>query len=148
VLHTGYYPTIYFPQWHVQQSVRFWERFMADKPEDFRLYIENVFDPGPDTLVEILDQLGDPRVMACLDVGHAAAVGSDPLDWIRTLGPRIGHFHLHNNDGTGDTHNPVTEGVIDMKKVLQVTDDYCPPDASLTVESRDAEESVVWLKAQ
>ena len=148
VLHTGYYPTIYYPQWHVQQSVKFWERFMADKPEDFRLYLENVFDPEPDTLIEILDTLGDPRVKACLDVGHASAVRTDPLEWIRALGPRIGHFHMHNNDGKTDLHDPLTEGVIDMGQVLQAIDNYCPPEATLTIESRECEESVVWLVQQ
>ena len=40
------------------------------------------------------------------------------IDWIRIQGPYIDHFHLHNNDGNKDMHNPVTEGTMDMEAVL------------------------------
>ncbi len=146
VLHTGYYPTVYFPEWHVQRSEIFWKEFVQDKPEDFRVYVENVFDPEPDTLKEIVEKVADPRVRACIDIGHASAVGSDPIEWIKAIGENIGHFHLHNNDGTRDGHLPLTDGVIDMEQVLCTIRDYCTEDVTFTIESRDCDSSVAWLK--
>ena len=145
VAHTGYYPTVYFDQWHIKQSPVFWARLMEDQPEDFTLYIENVFDPDPGPMLEVLKVLDDPRVKLCLDVGHANAASDIPvLEWIRRWGPHIGHFHLHNNDGTADQHLPVFQGTIDMAEVLAAIDDYCG-EATLTVESSDADESIAWL---
>jgi sugar phosphate isomerase/epimerase len=49
-----------------------------------------------------------------LDVGHAHQ--NRCLEQFLTC--RIGHFHLHDNDGTGDTHSAVGEGTIDFPKVM------------------------------
>lgn len=151
VVHSGFIPAIYFPVWHVERSVEFWSRFMEDKPKDFHIYIENVLDPDPEPLAKIASEIGDERVKLCLDVGHANAA-SDPAfsvyDWIRIMGPYLGHFHLHNNDGTGDQHLPLTEGTMDMGKVLRTIDDECSPKATLTVESRICDDSIAWLLEQ
>ena len=151
VVHSGFIPLIYFPVWHVKQSVKFWSRFMEDKPEDFTIYIENVLDSEPESLTEIVSQIDDPRVKLCLDVGHANVV-TEPeysvTDWIRIMGPRLGYFHLHNNDGSSDQHRPLTSGSLNMKEILAAIDDYCDPSATLTIESRECDESVVWLLKQ
>jgi sugar phosphate isomerase/epimerase len=46
-----------------------------------------------------------------LDTGHlnvsAATLGFDRTEFARRLGPRIGAFHLHDNDGSADRHEPV-----------------------------------------
>ena len=124
---------------------------MEDKPEDFTIYIENVLDSEPESLTEIVSQIDDPRVKLCLDVGHANVV-TEPeysvTDWIRIMGPRLGHFHLHNNDGSSDQHRPLTSGSLNMKEILAAIDDYCDPSATLTIESRECDESVVWLLKQ
>lgn len=147
VVHTGWIPEMYFPVWHVKKSTEFWKRFMEDKPEDFHLYIENVFDPDPNPLVEIMEKLSDPRIRICLDVGHAHCVSKDfdIFDWIRIQGPYIGHFHLHNNDGTGDQHNPVMDGTMDMEAVIAAIDEHVDPAATFTVESRVCDSSIAWL---
>ena len=77
------------------------------------------------------------------------AVSQTPVEeWIRQLGPWIGHFHLHNNDGKHDLHSPLLEGTLDMPQVLQQIDDCCPEDVTLTVESRDCHDSIAWLLEQ
>ena len=42
VVHSGYIPFIYFKEWQAEKSADFWQKFMADKPLDFCLYVENV----------------------------------------------------------------------------------------------------------
>lgn len=147
VVHSGFLPIMYFDEWHVKQSIEFWTEYMQDKPDDFNIYIENVFDPNPEPLVEIVKGISDPRVKLCLDVGHANAVTEDKdvYQWIKIMGEHIGHFHIHNNDGSGDQHNEITNGTLDMELVLRCIDDYCKEDVTLTVESRESSDSIPWI---
>ena len=71
VLHGGFIPHVYFPEWYVEQSVLFWRDFLQEVPPDFVLALENVMEPSPDTLVSIAAGVDDPRLGLCLDVGHA-----------------------------------------------------------------------------
>lgn len=148
VVHSGYMPLLYFKEWHQEKSVQFWKTFMSDKPKDFHIHIENVFEDEPVMMKVLAEALSDPRIDLCLDVGHANAVTQRQYDipgWIEILGPLIGHFHLHNNDGTGDTHNDVHRGAMDMEKVLAAIEKYCRDDVTMTIESRTCAESAAWL---
>lgn len=148
VVHTGFIPLMYHKVWHLERSIAFWNRFMADKPADFQLFIENVFDDEPQMIADLIDGLHDPRIRVCLDVGHANAVTLPEYDvyqWIELLGSRIGHFHLHNNDGKDDLHSDLNEGTLDMKKVLYYIRTYCTADVTVTIESRTCAENVKWL---
>ncbi|MBP2145173.1 sugar phosphate isomerase/epimerase [Methanofollis sp. W23] len=51
-----------------------------------------------------------------LDVGHANIRGCLP----EFLDQSIVHFHLHDNDGSADTHSPVGTGTIDFAAVMDV----------------------------
>lgn len=151
VVHSGYMPLLYFKEWHKEKSLFFWKKFMEDKPEDFIIYIENVFEDEPVMMKEIIEDLADPRIQICLDVGHANAVTSveyDIYDWIRILGPMIGHFHLHNNDGKTDLHGPLESGAMDMEAVLSAIRTHCSPDVTMTIESRTCASSAEWMLAR
>lgn len=146
VVHTGFIPVIFDPKWHLEHSVQFWWDFINQQPENFRLYIENVMDDEPYLLLDLVKEIDDPRVRICLDVGHVNAISAVPVEeWIRQLGPWIGHFHLHNNDGEHDQHLPLLEGTLDMEKTLDQIDAYCPEDATFTIESRECHDSIHWL---
>jgi sugar phosphate isomerase/epimerase len=49
-----------------------------------------------------------------LDTGHlnvsARTFGFDVMDFVHTLAPYVMAFHVHENDGVSDTHQPVQEG--------------------------------------
>ena len=150
VVHTGYEPLMYFKEWHLKRSVEFWRTYMEDKG-DFHIYIENVFDDEPLMMKNLIDALDDPRIKVCMDVGHANAVTKPEYDvykWIEVLGPRIGHFHLHNNDGSDDEHRPLLEGSMDMGRVLDCVEKYCDSDVTFTIESRECGTSIEWLKGR
>lgn len=149
VVHSGYQPLLYFKEWHHEKSLYFWKKFLEDKSEDFTIYIENVFEDEPYMMKQLLEELDDPRARICLDVGHANVCTLpeyDIFDWLSVLGPYIGHFHLHNNDGTSDSHGPVHQGAMDMKKVLQEIARHCGQDVTMTIESRQCAESAAWLR--
>lgn len=147
VVHAGFVPHVYFPEWFVEQSVNFWREFLRDAPETLCLALENVMEPSPEMLVEIVQQVDDPRLGLCLDVGHANSEVSrmPPLEWLAPMAPWLRHFHLHNNRGGDDLHAPLGEGTIPMAELLAAAQRLCPS-ASFTLESQDCAASLRWLK--
>lgn len=151
VVHTGWLPFIYFKEWQAEKGADFWQRFMANKPNDFRIYVENVLDDEPYMLADMMRRISDERIRLCLDIGHAHAMTSPELTvekWIEVLGRYIGHFHLHNNDGSGDSHSAFDCGTMDMHSILKTIEIGCEPDVTMTVEARDARRCLEWLQGQ
>ena len=148
ILHSGWIPSMYFPSWQVEKSVEYWKELVVKAGKDFTICVENVFEAEPDTLIEIIDGAGDPRLKICLDVGHANAVKTTGTveEWIEKMGERIGHFHLHNNDGGSDSHGELTDGALDMERILRLAEKRCPY-ATYTIESRKCEKSAAWMAA-
>lgn len=149
VVHTGWLPFIYFKSWQAEKGAEFWQRFMADKPSDFRIFVENVLEDEPYMMLDMMKQIDNPAIKLCLDVGHANAMtGADvPVTkWIEVLGPHIGHFHLHNNDGAGDSHSAFDKGSMDFAEILRAIAENCDPSATLTIEAHDARSCLEWLK--
>ena len=149
VVHTGWMPFIYFKEWQAQKGADFWQKFMSDKPADFTICVENVLDDEPYMLLDMMNRIDDPSIKLCLDIGHAHAVTSDDIPvetWIKELGPHIGHFHLHNNFGDGDTHGDFENGSMDMDSIFKAIEDYCSCDVTYTIEARECENCVKWLK--
>ncbi len=149
VLHSGFLPLMYHKSWHLERSVKFWQSFSEELPEGFTVYVENVFEDEPYLLRDVVRETDRPNIRACLDVGHANAMGAadiPPEEWVRVLAPYLGHFHLHNNDGKDDLHRDVDDGTMDIKKVLDTIRETCAPEVTLTVESRKSEPSAAYLK--
>ena len=108
-----------------------------------------VLEDEPYMMLDMMTQISDPRIKLCLDIGHAHAMTSPDIPverWIEVLGPHIAHFHLHNNDGSGDDHRPFGEGTMDMVNILKTIDNYCPEDATLTIEARQCLPCLQWLE--
>ena len=127
------------------KSIEFWREFVPTLPDGFELMVENVLDVRPEYIRDVCDGVNDPRMRICLDIGHARVYSQvPPEEWIRTLGSRIGHVHLHNNLGERDEHRAADDGCIDMHAVLKLLDEYAP-DAAISIESVDAQRSVQAL---
>jgi len=130
--------------WIDRQSA-FWQRFLRDKQASARVYLENFVDDTPGLMARLCDAVDDPRFSICFDAGHARcnskiAVG----DWIKQLGRRIGHVHLHNNDGLTDRHWPLGRGVLNDREVIECLLEYT--NAEMIVLECDFEESLMWLE--
>lgn len=65
----------------------------------------------PERFAALLDDVAAaaPRPSITFDVGHAKATGVEISDFIDTFGEEIKVAHLHTNDGTEDTHDPLPE---------------------------------------
>ncbi|MGN1016816.1 MAG: sugar phosphate isomerase/epimerase family protein [Faecousia sp.] len=140
VLHAGFNPWLYYPEWFREQSAEFWRDFLMDDP-GVELVLENVLEQEPEWITDILRAVDSPRLRLCLDVGHVNAyspVGA--AEWLRRCAPWISHFHLHNNNGTRDAHDPLFRGSIPMEELLTLAGELCP-EATFTLELPDAENS-------
>jgi sugar phosphate isomerase/epimerase len=148
VVHSGYMAQLYDVNWFSARSVDFWKEFLEDKPDDFALYLENVFEPNPDMLCEIVGAVGDERFKLCLDIGHSATSGAKtPMsEWIERFAPALGHVHLHNNYGDYDTHNALGLGGIDVASAIRGIAGTAPG-ATFAIEASDGQSSVDWLVA-
>lgn len=146
VLHTGYIPLIYYPEWYIGRSVAFWRDFLDKHPDAPPIVLENVLESDPRVPLEIVRQVNDPRLRLCLDVGHTNAQerALPAGEWVRRTAPWISHVHLHNNDGTWDTHSPLFAGTLPMEAILSLLEEQAPA-ATWTLETREAESSCRFL---
>lgn len=145
IIHGGYNPYIYYPEWYVEQSVLFWKDFLKELPETVHIALENTLEETPKLLLDIVKGVNDSRMKICLDIGHVNVYSKIPaLEWIEHCKGFISHFHIHNNDGTRDSHSALDKGSISMKELLDLAEKFCP-DASYTIEMMNAETSVQWI---
>jgi sugar phosphate isomerase/epimerase len=147
-VHSGYMPVLYDADWFAERSASFWKEFLSDKPKDFKVYMENVFERDPSLLLDIAGKVGDGRFRLCLDVGHAATSGkaSPMAEWVERTAPFLGHVHLHNNDGLNDTHSALGDGETDVAATIRAIAEAAPH-AQFTIEASDGKASAEWLGA-
>ena len=146
VIHGGFQPFMYYPVWYVEQSIVFWKEFVQTVPRDTVLCLENVLEPEPYLLRDIVAAVDDPRLRLCLDVGHVNAYSEIPVErWLEDWAPWLSHYHIHNNDGSADTHQPLFSGSMDLKSLLTKIQKRTP-EASLTLELYESESSLRWME--
>ena len=144
VLHGGFNPQMYYPQWYVEQSILFWREFLTKLPEGLTVCVENVLEPTPDMLLDILRGVEDSRLRLCLDVGHVNAYSKIPAKtWIEESGEYLSHLHIHNNDGSWDTHSALYEGTLPIRELLEIA--MGQEGVTATLELPDCLPSVKWL---
>ena len=155
VVHNGYIPGTSFIDGWVGRATAFWKEFFKDKDNSITMCVENQFESDSEIIIKEIDSVNDPRLKCCLDIGHAHANSNMSVeDWIKTLGDRIGYYHLHNNHGhlnikghNNDEHLAIDDGTIDINKVLKLAEVYSP-NAIWNIESKPEylEKSVEFLK--
>ena len=73
--------------------------------DDRRKYIVDSVCACPEEFNRMLDELGSPWIVGCLDLGHCALVGREPADFIREMGKeRLQALHVHDVDYLSDCH--------------------------------------------
>jgi sugar phosphate isomerase/epimerase len=123
VFHTDFIPVVrkptYRPEWTKRQTV-FWGPMAEEAAKrDLAIALENMWEPYPDIIGDVLDRIDSPHLGACLDVGHVYLF-SDYLPlkaWVERLSHRLIHCHMNNHRGFCDEHLPLDlpGGVIDYK---------------------------------
>ena len=129
----------------LNRQASFWKCFLQDKPPYIKIYIENFIDETPDMMSQLCDTVDDSRFRICLDTGHACCNSSiNASEWIKILGKRIEHVHLHNNDKLSDRHWPLGEGILDMAEIIKDLLEYA--NVHTFVLECDFENSMQWLR--
>jgi sugar phosphate isomerase/epimerase len=105
----------------VTRQVDFWGPMAEEAAErEVVIALENMWEPEPDIIGDVLDQVDSPHLCACLDVGHFYLFSDYlPLErWIRQISHRLVYCHMNNHRGSYDEHLSldIPGGVIDYAR--------------------------------
>jgi sugar phosphate isomerase/epimerase len=83
----------------------------------------------PNSLIQIFDEVGDPRLTLCFDLCHAQLARNylksfHIRDFIEQLGDKIVHIHLADAKGTNIEGLPIGAGEIDFRSALELLIEY------------------------
>ncbi len=119
------------PEKLFEYNMEFYKKLIPYCEEfDIRVALENMWQytgminhstcSRPEEFVRYIDELNNDSFVACLDIGHAALVREDIGDFIKTLGnKRLRCLHVHDVDGTNDSHTLPYFGSINWEKVMK-----------------------------
>lgn len=147
VFHVNYLHVIrhnaYLEDWSRRQ-VDFWSELGEQaRAWGVLIAVENMWEPNPDVIMDVLDRVDSPWVGACLDVGHAHLYSSPDVPfsaWLERMQSRLIHCHINNNRGKYDEHLPLDAegGIVDYCTVLPLLRALSPqPLVSLEMEKLD-----------
>lgn len=139
VFHSGFIPSVNFVEGWAERMIAFYGRFLADKPTDIQILMENVLDPAPESLLEVAESISHPAFGICLDIGHAHCYSEVPcMEWMKTLEKHIRHLHIHDNAGDRDSHLAFGDGTLPVQELTAWMDEH--REVSGTFECRSAED--------
>ena len=152
VFHTNFLPQVYRPvvggpdyriSW-TKGQVEFWGPMAEEAAQrEVVIALENMWEPEPDIIGNVLDQIDSPYLCACLDVGHFYLFSDYlPLErWIRQISHRLVHCHLNNHRGSYDEHLSLDfpGGVIDYREDVLPLLCGLPNSHSLVLEMNEIE---------
>lgn len=123
VCHSGYDHKRYGHMWEkwLENSLEIWQWLAAGiRSAGSRLMLENVYEQGPADMQVLLERLQNHGAGFCLDIGHQHAFSRSTLaDWLQTLGRYLGQLHLHDNDGSQDSHLALGKGTSDLPTLFR-----------------------------
>lgn len=141
ILHSGYTPEIDLfklqDSW-LERSVEFWQGEICRWADaGTGIVLENDTDPSPDLAVQLVKAVDHPNLGLCLDTGHQHLFsGLGAPEWVRRMGKRLVHIHLHDNDRSGDRHWPVGRGTINFEPFYDAVLKQVP-EATISLEVED-----------
>ncbi|MCY4465208.1 MAG: sugar phosphate isomerase/epimerase [Chloroflexi bacterium] len=68
--------------------------------------------PTASETLAFIGALGHPNLYLLYDSGHILLSGEDPVEVIINAGDRLGYVHVDDNDGSGDLHWSLLDGVM------------------------------------
>jgi sugar phosphate isomerase/epimerase len=76
--------------------------------------------PSPEVALKAIDGM-DPRVGVCVDVGHTALTGTNPVDSVRAAGSRLLDMHIKDlrNPLEVNTQAPVGDGALPIVEIFK-----------------------------
>ncbi len=123
------------PEKLFEYNMEFYKKLIPYCEEfDIRVALENMWQytgminhstcSRPEEFVRYLDGLNNDCFVACLDIGHATLVREDIGDFVKKLGnKRLQCLHVHDVDGTNDSHTLPYFGSVNWEKVMKALAD-------------------------
>ncbi|MDQ5988738.1 MAG: hypothetical protein CSYNP_04499 [Syntrophus sp. SKADARSKE-3] len=96
----------------LENSVDTWTYFLSlVRDTETIIALENVYEDEPHLLHRLFSALASPQLRFCFDTGHFNTFSRAPLEaWMGEMSGWISQLHIHDNDGSADTHLAVGEG--------------------------------------
>ena len=118
----------------IERNAMFWSEVLEKYPST--VLLENLYDPTPEMLRTLLDEVNSSRLKICLDVGHINIRSKVPVEeWIAVLGKDIRSIHVHDNKGDDDSHLAPGKGTINWQEFSDLIAKYqIDPDIVFEVE--------------
>jgi len=147
VFHTDFLPVVRNPDYRAMWTERQLEFWVPMAEEAARrgvvIALENMWEPEPGIIGDVLDRVDSPYLSGCLDVGHVYLFSDYlPLEtWVERASRRLVHCHLNNHRGFFDEHLPLDfpGGVIDYKRDVLPLLCALPNQPSLVLEMDELE---------
>ena len=152
VFHTMFLPHVYHPivgggiyhsGW-VRRQIDFWGPMAEEAAErEVLIALENVWEPEPNIIGDMLAEVNSPYLRACLDVGHYYLFCDYlPMErWLKQISRWLVHCHINNHRGSYDEHLALDApgGVIDYKRDVLPLLRALPDPPALVLEIDDIE---------
>ena len=98
------------------------ENMWRNEPK--RGYISHDIGSHPEEFNALIDAVGSPYVVGCLDIGHVSLTGGEPEDAIRAIGhDRLKALHVHDNFYKKDDHQLPGTGMMNWDAIMQALKD-------------------------
>jgi sugar phosphate isomerase/epimerase len=97
-----------------QRQIKFWTEtleLIADC--NLMLVFENLWEPQPELVKDLLDGVGSENFKALLDTGHTNIFSKVPIErWVQVLKDHLAYVHLNDNHGDFESNLALGEGNI------------------------------------
>lgn len=154
VFHSGYEKWKYEHRTEIwlERSLRTWEPVVAQaEAKGLTISIENIFEEEPENLRMLAEAVSSRNFGLCFDAGHFNLFSTISLkQWLSIVSPYLLELHLHDNDGTRDSHLPPGKGVFDFKALFDNLEALGTDNFITTVETHsidDVRESIRFISA-
>ncbi len=102
------------------KNIEFYKEFIEEfKALGITATIENVHEPNPVFIRDLIAAINSSNLKATIDIGHCNLHSDIPVSsWIKEYGIMLHHMHFHNNFKQEDSHSSLLKGDIDIKSIL------------------------------
>jgi sugar phosphate isomerase/epimerase len=120
-----------------RRQIEFWTEIAELADGDFLLVFENLWEPQPELVRDVLDGVNSKNFKALLDTGHANIFSKVSIErWVEILAEHLSYVHLNDNRGDFDSNLAPGEGSIKWDKFFDAIERYgLKPRICLEVEA-------------
>ncbi len=109
-----------YQQMYFLKNIEFYKNFIKNFENlGITATIENVHEPNPELIRNLLAAVNSPNLKATIDIGHCNLHSNLEVSaWIKEYGIMLHHMHFHNNFTDEDAHQSLLKGTLNIEKIL------------------------------